>query len=112
MCAHMTGFQVFSPGKVIFAGVGVLLLVRIHLHSDYRNAYISQAAKNVRASHDSLIDIFERIENFIRRLEMYTEVPPTTEMMDIIMKVMVEVLCILAIATKEIKQTRASEHLQ
>jgi len=56
--------------------------------------------------------MLERIENFTRRLEIYTEVPPTTEMMDIIMKVMVEVLCILAIATKEIKQTRASEHLQ
>jgi len=28
-----------------------------------------------------------------------------TEVMDIIMKIMVEVLCILAIATKEIKQS-------
>ena len=31
MCAHTIGCQVFSPGKVIFAGVGVLLLVRIVL---------------------------------------------------------------------------------
>ena len=53
--------------------------------------------------------MFERIENFIRRLELYAEVPPTTGMMDIIMKVMVEVLCILAIVTKEIKQGRTSE---
>ena len=53
--------------------------------------------------------MLERIENFIRRLEIYAEVHPTKGMMDIIMKVMVEVLCILAIATKEIKQGRTSE---
>jgi len=79
------------------------------LLTDHGNGFIFQAAKDVRASQDILIDIFERIENFFRRLETYTEVPPTPEMMDIIMKIMVEVLCILAIATKEIKQSRMSE---
>jgi hypothetical protein len=53
--------------------------------------------------------MLECIENFIRRLEIYAKVPPTTGMMDIIMKVMVEILCILAIATNEIKQGRTSE---
>ena len=71
--------------------------------------YCLQAAKDVQASQDILIDIFERIENFFRRLQSYIEVPPTPEMMDIIAKIMVEVLSILAIATKEIKQGRASE---
>lgn len=55
------------------------------------------------------IDLFERIENVFRRLETYIEVPPTAGMTDVIVKVMVEVLRILAIATKEIKQNRASE---
>jgi hypothetical protein len=55
------------------------------------------------------MDIFERIEMFFRRLEIYTEVPPTTEMMDTIILIMVEVLSILGIATKEIKQGRMSE---
>jgi hypothetical protein len=64
---------------------------------------------DVRASQDTLIDVFERVENFFRRLETYAEVPPTAEMMDIIMKIMVEVLSILAIATKETKQGRTSE---
>jgi hypothetical protein len=49
------------------------------------------------------------MENFFRRLEVYTEVTPTTEMMDIIMKIMVEVVTILGIATKEIRQGRTSE---
>jgi len=56
-----------------------------------------------------LIDLFGRIESFFRRLESYTEVRPTAAMTDIIVKIMVEILCILAIATKEIKQRRASE---
>jgi hypothetical protein len=75
------------------------------------NVYISQAAKDVRASQDALIDIFERIEMFFRRLEVYTEVPPTTEMMDVIIQIMVEVLSILGIATKEIEQGRMSKYL-
>ena len=64
---------------------------------------------DVRASQDTLIDIFERMESFFQRLEIYTEVPPTPEMMDIIMKIMVEVLSILGLATKEVKQGRASK---
>jgi hypothetical protein len=75
-----------------------------------RNAYTSQAAKDVRASQDTLINIFERIEMFFRRLEIYTEVPATTEMMDIIVQIVVEVLSILGIATKEIKQGRMSKY--
>ena len=55
------------------------------------------------------MDIFERIESFFRRLEMYAEVPPTTEMMDTIVLIMVEVLSILGVATKEIRQGRMSE---
>ena len=55
------------------------------------------------------MDIFERIESFFRRLEIYTEVPPTMEMMDTIIRIMVEILAILGIAMKEIKEGRMSE---
>ena len=47
---------------------------------------------------------------FFRRLEVYTEVQPTTQMLDIIIQIMVEVLSILGIATKEIKQGRISKY--
>ena len=56
-----------------------------------------------------LVDIFVRIECFFKRLEAYTEVPPTTAMTDVIVKIVTEVLSILGIATKEIKQGRSSE---
>ena len=56
-----------------------------------------------------LVDIFVRIESFFKRLDSYTEVQPTVAMTDVIVKMMVEVLSILAIATKEIKQGRSSK---
>ena len=56
-----------------------------------------------------LIDIFVRIEGFFKRLDSYTEVQPTVAMTDVIVKMMVEILSILAIATKEIKEGRSSK---
>ena len=64
---------------------------------------------DVRASQATLIDIFERMETFFQRLEIYTRVSPPLEMIDIIVRIMVEVLSILAAATKEIKQGRISK---
>ena len=72
--------------------------------------YICQAAKDARASQDILIDIFDRIEMFFRRLEIYTELASTMEMMDTIIQVMAEFLSILGMATKEIRQGRMSKH--
>ena len=73
------------------------------------NADVLQAVQGVSASRGALVDIFERIENVFRRLETYVGLPPTTEMTDIIVKVMVEILLILALVTKEIKQGKLSE---
>ena len=58
-----------------------------------------------------LIDVFVRIESFFKRLESYTEVRPTDAMTDVIVKIMVDVLSILAIATKETKQGRSSRSI-
>ena len=97
---------------MIFAGIGVLLLVRILLDflcAGHCDNSICQAAKDAHASQAVLIDLFSRMENFFKRLESYTEVSPTPGMRDIIIKIMVEVLMILGIATKETKQSRSSE---
>ena len=75
------------------------------------NTRVCQTAKDVRASRDTLVDIFERIEMFFRRLEIYTEAQGTSEMMDIIIQIMVEVISILGIATKQIKEGRISMYL-
>ena len=81
----------------------------LSLHISDFNAHIPQAVRDIRSSQETLIDIFERIENFCRRLEVYTGVLATPEMMDMMVKIMVEILSILGIATKEIKQGRTSE---
>jgi hypothetical protein len=63
----------------------------------------------VDASQDVLIDIFVRIEGFFIRLVSYTEVQPSAAMTDVIVKIITEVLSILAIATKEVKRGRSSK---
>ena len=74
------------------------------------NTHFSQTVKDVRSGKDTLVDIFERMEMFFRRVEVYTEAQPTSGMMDIIIRILVEVLSILGIATKEIKQSRLSKY--
>jgi putative ubiquitin-RnfH superfamily antitoxin RatB of RatAB toxin-antitoxin module len=69
-------------------------------------------AKDVRASHDALAELFERIESFFKRLGVYTQVKLTTEMAEVFVKIVAEVLTILSIATKEVQRKRASEFLQ
>ena len=63
----------------------------------------------MRASHDSLVGLFERIENTFNPLAVYTQISLTTEMAEVSVKIMAEVLSILSIATKEVKRWRASE---
>jgi hypothetical protein len=59
----------------------------------------------------ALAELFERIGNFFRRLETYTDTPPTAEMTHITVKIMTEVLSILAIATREFERGKASESI-
>ena len=66
-------------------------------------------ANDANTSRDKLIDILNRIERFFDRLEIYTGIAPTTAMTDMIVEIMVEVLTILAIATKEMTRGRFSE---
>jgi hypothetical protein len=106
--------QVFSPAKAIFAGIGVLLSVCILLNtlrSVHHDTDGSQAAKDVRADQDALFEVFERIEAFFQRLEIYPKAAFNQEMVEAITKIMVEVLNVLGIATKEIRQGRTSKLL-
>jgi hypothetical protein len=68
-----------------------------------------QAAKGVDASYGALVDLLESIEHFLKRLSIYTNIPPTPAMDEIVVKIMVELLSTLALATKEVKQGRSSE---
>ena len=66
-------------------------------------------AKFVSASYDALVDLFECIENFLRRLKIYSDIPSTPAMAEILVKIMAELLAVLALATKQINRGRFSE---
>jgi hypothetical protein len=61
----------------------------------------------VSASYDALVELFECLENFLTRLHIYTEmIPLPLVMADVLVKIIVEVLGVLSLATKQIKQGR------
>jgi hypothetical protein len=99
------------PAKAVFSGLSVLLAVRssVFIFVDPFNADILQAAKDVRASHDALVDLFEHIQFYLKRLGVHTQISPTKDMVEILVKIMVEVLSILSIATREMQQCRTSQ---
>ena len=77
----------------------------------YSNADGFQAVKDTSSSKDKLIDLFNRIERFFGRLEIYTSITPTTAMTAIIIDIMAEVLMILAVATQEVKRGGLSKFM-
>jgi hypothetical protein len=46
--------------------------------------------------------------NFLQLLDVYINIPPTQMLTNIIVKIMVELLSVLALATKQIKRGRFS----
>ena len=101
----------FPPAQVIFAGVDVLITVRVTLifSATYLMIRIHQAANGVSSSYDALVDLFECVGNFLKRLRIYTDVPMSLSMTEIVVKIMVELLSVFALATKQIKQGRFSK---
>ena len=70
-----------------------------------------QAAKDTLANSGMLVELFERIESFFERLKIYTEVPPPPAVTEGLVKIMAEVLSILGIATKGMKEGKISESI-
>jgi hypothetical protein len=94
------------------SGFSSLFVLRLlFLIVDPSEADVLQAAKDVRSSHDVLVDLFERIQFFLKRLGVHTRISPTEEMVKILVKIMAEVLSILSIVTKEVQQSRTSKFL-
>ncbi|KAI9463513.1 hypothetical protein F5148DRAFT_195910 [Russula earlei] len=89
-------FQTYPPAGVIFSAIGVLF----------------STVKAVDADKSILVNLFERIESFFRRLEAYIAIPSIAGMKNTMVRIMAEVLSILALATKEMTQTRATTFLK
>ena len=70
---------------------------------------VRQTIKDISASHETFVKLFGSIENFLSRLDIYTKIPPTTALTDILVKIIVELLSTLALATEEVKRGRISK---
>jgi hypothetical protein len=80
----------------------MILVYFRHVHPCDMQAH--QAVKDVSISYDPLVKLLELIEHFISCINIYTTVPMTGPMAEIIVKIMVELLSILALVTKQINQ--------
>jgi hypothetical protein len=60
------------------------------------------------ASYERLLNLFERIQFFLQRLNRYTAVPLTPEIILLLGKIMAQILIVLAFSTKQIKERRIS----
>ena len=98
--------------KAIHTGLGILLSVctfLLSLSAQLRNIQTYQATKGVLDDYDTLADLLESVEHFLNRLDIYTKIPPTVGMTEMIVKILVELLSILALATKQLQQGKLSE---
>ena len=68
-----------------------------------------QSVRDVVATHDMLIGLFERIHFFLQRLDSYTGIPLTDELTGLLGKIMAQILYILALSTKTMKERGMSE---
>jgi hypothetical protein len=71
----------------------------------------SQTVRDVIASYEMLVHLFERIQFFLERLNHYTAVPLSSGMTELLAKIMAQILSILALSTRAMKERRISQFL-
>ena len=74
-----------------------------------RDIQTYQGVKGTIDSYDALVDVFESIDHFLNRLDIYTKIPPTVAITEMVVKILVELLATLALATKQIKEGKPSK---
>jgi len=106
--------QTLPPARAMHACLAILLDVRPVLQFMLRwpsEIRVMQAAKGVISNCDALIDLLEAIEHFLNRLDIYTRIPPTPTMDEVVVKILVDLIATLAIVTEELNQRRSSESI-
>ncbi|KAF8256367.1 hypothetical protein EI94DRAFT_1793479 [Lactarius quietus] len=87
------GLIPFQPAGLIFSGIDILFT----------------AADGVSASYDALLELFECLGNFLKRLHIYSGISLDPLMTDIVARIMVELISILALAKKQISRGRLKQ---
>jgi hypothetical protein len=68
--------------------------------------YAYQVVKGVNPSYEALFDLLKSIEHFLKRLDIHSKISLTLAMSEIAVRILVELLSTLALATKQIQQGR------
>ncbi|KAH9964836.1 hypothetical protein BC827DRAFT_1153795 [Russula dissimulans] len=82
----------FPPARAVFAAIGMLLS--------------AINVKDIDKNYDTLIDLFESFESVLKRLDIYTKIPSTPAMTEIIVKILTELLYTISLAIQQIRQGR------
>jgi len=112
--SHIPDFylQTFPSAKAIQACLAILLDVCLVIKFIYRwsgDVRVIQSAKGMISDCDALVDLLESVEHFLNRLDIYTRIPVTPAMDEIVAKILVELISTLALVTGELKQRRSGE---
>jgi hypothetical protein len=67
---------------------------------------VNQSAKGEISNFDALVDWLESIENFIGRLSIYADKTLPPAMVEIVVKIMEELITTLALVTKKLKERK------
>ncbi|KAI0292975.1 hypothetical protein B0F90DRAFT_1766792 [Multifurca ochricompacta] len=90
--ASLVRSMAFPPDKAFFAGLGVLL--------------IAIDGSQVSMNYDMLIDLFRSLEAFLKRLNTHLKIPLTNAMTETIVKILLQLLSTLGLATQQVNQGR------
>jgi hypothetical protein len=101
---HASRYRSNQQKKILLASMFSSLHVSLLLQLFSTNICFFQAAIAVGACYDALVDLFDCVGKFLTRLHIYIETPSTSTMSDIVVKITVEVLSVLALATKQVRQ--------
>jgi hypothetical protein len=104
--------QIFSPERAIHASLAILLAVctffaslRVYLC----DVQVYQTANGIEANYDTLVHLLESIEHFLRRIDIYTQIPHTTALDKMVIKIIMELLSAHSLGTEGLKQEQSSE---
>ncbi|KAK1986079.1 NACHT and TPR domain-containing protein [Colletotrichum cereale] len=88
--------DIFPPGQTIFAAV----------------MYLINAAKDVSACYDSIIDLFDQMQDFTVRLKFYVSQRMSNELHDKIVKILVTIFEIFVLAAYEVRKGRLKSYFK
>ena len=72
---------------------------------------VYQATKHIDSGYDALVDLFESVARFLRHLAIYNQIPHTTTLDDMLVRILMGLLSTFALATKALEHGRPSKSI-